>query len=274
MCRIALYASSGAGSGFEKLVECFVRGSLEDFMLKGFARGRGAHVHGWGYAYVYGSPNGMGIGFYRTSEPISYERVGHLAIPKPFDWAIAVLHSRLASDGPINVFNSHPHHFRGSGASLWLAHNGFVDKYAIAYELGAEEKEVERYSDSYFLTQWIGRSVRGAHRDGFKDAVREAVKRGFVISSLNLVAVVVDEFEERVMGVAVNYVSEDYAHAFEYYRLYTVSFGVNELAITSSTVALYLSNAHGLRVEPLDNGVIVFVYPLSNGVKVDVERLL
>lgn len=274
LCRIALYASVKELKNFKEFLRCFRLGSVSDFILNTYRKGHRSHMHGWGFAYIYSVSNDMGCMYFRTSIPIAFDNsMAVTATPRYFDWILMVLHSRLTFEEPVDVMNSHPHHFSRVGEfSIWLAHNGSVDKEKIAKELGLTDI-VRRYSDSYFLTQWIGRNMGGLNSKDIVDTIRSIVDLGVVRTSLNLVAIILDEIKRRVIGLALNFVAEESMDMLEYYRLYKVGIGNESVAIASSTIAAYLNKLYGISIEPLDNSTIVFVYPRKEGIDLEIGKI-
>lgn len=275
MCRIALYASAEDPKYLRYISRCFKLSSLNDFILDKYRRGRRAHTHGWGYAYVYSSFNELGLSLYKTSLPITVDGINIPLTPKRFDWIFMILHSRLTTEEPIDVLNSHPYYFHQPGkVSIWLTHNGSLDKERLAKDLNMENL-TNNYSDSYFLTQWLGRNISSTDiedlRNVIKDVVNKIVELDVLKSALNFVAIVLDEIEKKVLGLAVNYIAEDYTNLFDYYTLYKVDIGSKSVAIASSTVALYLNKLYGFKAEPLANRTIVITYPYKERIEVEIR---
>lgn len=187
-----------------------------------------------------------------------------------------ILHSRLTTEEPIDMLNSHPYYFHQPGkVSIWLAHNGALDKEKLAKDLNMENL-VKRYSDSYFLTQWLGKNISSTDlkdlRDVVKDAINKILDLGALRSALNFVTIILDEVEKKVLGLSVNYVAEDYMNLFEYYTLYKVDIGSKTYTIASSTVALYLNELYGFKVEPIDNHTIVLIHPNKDNIGVEIHK--
>ncbi|MEM4789741.1 MAG: class II glutamine amidotransferase [Ignisphaera sp.] len=276
MCRIALYASAEDVKYIKHISRCFKLSSLNDFVLDRYRRGRRTHTHGWGYAYIYSSFGELGLSLYKTSLPIAVDGITKPLIPNHFDWILMILHSRLTTEEPIDVLNSHPYYFHKPGkVSIWLAHNGALDKEKLAKDLGMENL-VRRYSDSYFLTQWLGENISSTDLKSIVGVVKETINRildlGALRSALNFVTIVLDEIEKKALGLSVNYVAEDYMNLFEYYTLYKVGIGSKTYTIASSTVALYLNELYGFKVEPIDNHTIILIHPGKENIEVEVHK--
>ncbi|MEM1527037.1 MAG: class II glutamine amidotransferase [Ignisphaera sp.] len=275
MCRVALYASAEDPGYLRYISRCFRLSSLNDFVLDRYRRGHRAHTHGWGYAYVYSSFNELGLSLYKTSLPITADGINMPLIPRHFDWIFMILHSRLTTEKSIDVLNSHPYYFHQPGKiSIWLAHNGSLDKEKLAKDLNMESL-TKNYSDSYFLTQWLGRNISSMDIEDFRSIIKDIVNKiaelGILKSALNFVAIVLDELEKKVLGLAINYIAEDYMNLFDYYTLYKADIGRKSVAIVSSTVALYLNKLYGFKAEPLSNRTIVIMYPHRESIEVEIH---
>jgi len=191
MCRTALYVAVSSPKGFEELVESFVEASLNDFVLHSYRRGR-SHNHGWGFAYIQGLFGDLSVMHFKTSLPIPCAREV-LAIPKRFNWLSLILHSRLTASEPVDVLSSHPFYVSIPGRlSLWLAHNGSVDKVELARELSMEAL-VDMYADSYFLTHWLAKNIEEPSVSRLVKAAEKLIELNAVKTSLNFVALVLDE---------------------------------------------------------------------------------
>jgi len=272
MCRIALYAVAGSPRGFEELVESFVEASLNDFVLHSYRKGRRSHNHGWGFACVQGLFGDLSLMHFKTSLPLPCAKEA-LVVPRRFDWLSLILHSRLTSGEPIDVLSSHPFYASVPGKlSLWLAHNGGVDKERLAKELSME-RLVDMYTDSYFLAHWLAKNIEGSSIDQLERTIKRLIELNAVKTSLNFVALILDEKEKRVLGAALNYVCGGGLDLYEYYKLYRVLVDDKALAVASSTIALYMEKRHGYKVDPLENGELLFVSP-QEGKIVTTSRML
>uniref|UniRef100_A0A7J2U4I5 Glutamine amidotransferase type-2 domain-containing protein n=1 Tax=Ignisphaera aggregans TaxID=334771 RepID=A0A7J2U4I5_9CREN len=274
MCRIGLYATLNELNSFREFLYSFVEGSANDFVLDSIKKGRRSHNHGWGYAYVYKYLNDLGVMFYKTSAPITSNMPRKIvSLPKHFNWLVMLMHSRLTSGEPIDVSNSHPYHVHIPGKlSLWLAHNGSVKKDFIARELSMLGI-VNMYSDTYFLSQWIATNISKPDINAFEDAIKHLIDLNIVETSLNLVAIVMDENNKRVFGAAVNYVVGKGLETYDYYKLYKVVVDRKTIIIASSTISLYMQRIFGFNVSELENRELVFVEPIDNELNIT-KRIL
>jgi len=130
------------------------------------------------------------------------------------------------------------------------------------------------YADSYFLAHWLARKMEGPSADQLERAVRELVRLNAVVTSLNFVALILDDVEKRASGVALNYVCGKGLEMYDYYKLYKVLVGDKALAVASSTIALYMEKWHGYEVSPLENGEVLFVSPQGDEITIVSRKLV
>jgi glutamine amidotransferase len=269
MCRIVLYASSEGRSKIMQVFRCFKLASTYDFVLDTFRRGRRSHNHGWGYAYLYKFRNDIGYMVYKSSLPISFNEI-KLAVPRYFEWILMVMHSRLTHEEPIDIVNTHPHSFSKAGkVSIWFVHNGSVDKERLAKDIGLEGM-VKNYSDSYILTQWLGENIKSLSSKELIDLITKVIDLGVVKSALNIAAILMDEVEKKVLGIAMNYVVKEYTNLYDYYALHIVEIGDRTKIIASSTVAYYLNSIYGYRTKVLENGTVIILHPVKEAIQIEV----
>lgn len=273
MCRVALYIFRGPRpAGLRAVSLSFSLASQHDVVMERYRRGRRSHNHGWGLLYVERRFEEFSLCHHRSSLPLrstELARVLRGLVGEGLDWGLLVLHSRLTGGEPINVLNSHPFHAAlEGGGHLWLAHNGSVDKAALANELGLAQLQ-ERYADSYFLTHWVARGMDEPTPEALLRSLRKIVERGLVKTALNIAAVVLGE-QGSVGAVALNYVAPGASHLGDYYRLHELSPAPGATLVASSTVAYYMRKLTGAEGRPLANGEAVVVK--AQGDEVAVER--
>ena len=274
MCRIALYTSLGSSRGLREFIESFIEASVNDFVLDSYRRGRRAHNHGWGYAYIYRVFNDLGVMHFRTSLPITSASRRAISIPRRFNWLSMIIHSRLTSAEPIDLLSSHPFHTAIPGRlSIWLVHNGAVDKGALAREMSMDNL-TDMYADSYFLTQWIARNLEKPGIEHLEKVVRGLIELGITRTSLNFIALILDEKEKNVFSIALNYVCGKGLEMYDYYKLHRIHIDERALAVASATVALYMNSFYGYEIEPLENGEALFIIPQKGRVEVISRKLV
>ncbi len=273
MCRLMLFGGSPDKQLLRLALKSFRLSAQFDVVLDSFRRGRRSHNHGWGATVVAMKFGELMISYFRTSLPILEEDFKAFArsIPRDAQWLYLLLHARLASQNqPIDALNSHPIHVSRPGAySLWLAHNGTVDKRVLAEKLGLTHL-LEKFTDTYFIAQWIARNVEGAEPKAFLESLKSLAELGVVESALNVAGIVLSEGGGRVFAFALNYVSKGGQELEEYYRLHLLK-SSSSIVIGSSTIFRYLNNFINVGGEGLRNGEAVVV-EVKNG-SLSFERL-
>ena len=156
-----MYTAVGSLKGFEGLVESFVEAPLNDFVLHSYRRGPQPRL---GLRLRPRAPRRPELHALQDLAPHTPRQRGPVT-PKHFDRLSLIPHGRLTSSEPIDVLSSHPFYVSIPGRlSLWLAHNGVLDKARLARELSMEGL-VDAHADSYFLAHRLGPKRREAkHR--------------------------------------------------------------------------------------------------------------
>ncbi len=130
MCRIFAYVGNSErelNGLYMKLRDAAAHDEMAERLNVGFTQ----HGDGWGYAIA---EEGGALHHYRTSLPI-YKDVNRIpALKGSFS---AIFHVRKASDGStIRPMFSHPFAEEDENSHTFFAHNGTLDKDALADELG------------------------------------------------------------------------------------------------------------------------------------------
>lgn len=261
MCRILHFVGIGKTGNLIKVVKGFKLATQHDVVLDRVRRGRRSHNHGWGAAYAFMKFDEMGFAHYKTSLPLLDEDVRRFVkgIPTDIQWIHMIMHSRLTSSEPINVFNSHPFHISIPGKlSLWFAHNGSVNKNLLARELGLEGL-VNSYADSFFVAYWIAKNVDRIDVESLAKTMGRIIEIGAVETSLNSVGIIVDEASNRVVSFSLNYITGEGEKNRDYYQLLRIEASEGSVVIASSTVGYYLEKLFGWIGKPLDNGEMDFI---------------
>jgi len=181
---------------------------------------RKQHGDGWGYVAVLG----RGYMYYRSEAPIWED-------PTPIPMGEVVLaHARAASPGePLGVQHAHPYMaYTPDGRLIFLAHNGSVDKKAIAQQLGLDPAP---YTDSHILALYLAK-----HWDNPQAAVEKALP--YVKTALNIAVV-------ELPGPKA-YAYTYYRGEGEYYPLYLLRLGVGKAVVSSTLLRHVDADATGL----------------------------
>jgi len=265
MCRLLLYVFKGGSTFWDKVIDSFYFASTNDTILWELT-GKKSHNHGWGYVIYRFSNNKAFLSYYKTSTPIGDDVEG-INLLKNFGELTSkaqmlIMHSRLTGEREVkNLENTHPYMEHVPGKfTLWLAHNGRVSKVNLAREVGLENY-LRQYSDTYFLTKYLARKIPMlANKRDILYVLKEIIDKGYVVSALNVVALIIFS-DEKVYGFALNYIAPEVSQREEYYRLYMISLGDNEKIVASSTFTKYFRNGE---FKGLNNGDVVF-FKLANG---------
>jgi glutamine amidotransferase len=187
------------------------------------------HGDGWGFAVV----QGPRVFYYRSSIPAWEDPT---CIPAG---DVVLAHARDASEGePVGVLHAHPYMVHADdGRTLFVAHNGSVDKRALAPLAGVGSPEL--HTDSFVLALFLARRWHAPER-----AIEEALK--YVKSALNLVVL-------ELPGARVH------VHAYykdsqnrKYYALYLAR-GGGAVAVMSSTLLRHI-DADRFEIRELESG--------------------
>jgi predicted glutamine amidotransferase len=181
------------------------------------------HGDGWGFV----AASNTGFIYYKSGLPAWED-------PTSVVMKDAVLaHARAASPGePIGPAHAHPYMvYTSDGRILFVALNGYVDKGAMAAELGIDPS---RYTDSYVLALFLARRW-----DAPQEAFKETLK--YVKTALNVAVLELPDLTAHVYTY--------YKGPREYYALYLVETD-DAKAVVSSTLLKYLD----LRGRELENG--------------------
>ncbi len=265
MCRLLMYVFKNRSTFWNKVIDSFYLASTNDTILWEIA-GKKTHSHGWGYVVYRFRKDKASISYYRTPMSISNDFEGIDTLKSlgksEYDVQILIAHSRLTGVKEVkNIENTHPYMEHVTGKfTLWLAHNGRVNKPGIAREVRLEDY-VKAYSDTYFLTKYLASKISPVV-NGYRIAnvLNEIISKGYVVSALNIVALLMVS-DEKVYGFALNYVAPRASEREKYYKLYFSSLSTNEKLIASSTFTKYFKEKE---FTALDNGDLIF-FEITNG---------
>jgi len=181
------------------------------------------HGDGWGFV----AASNAGFIYYKSGLP-AWEDPTAVVMKD-----VVLAHARAASPGePLGPTHAHPYMvYTPDGRILFMAHNGSVDKTAMAAELGIDPSH---YSDSYVLALFLAKRW-DAPQEAFKEALQ------FVKTALNVAVLELPDLTAHVYTY--------YRGPREYYALYLIETG-GAKAVVSSTLLRYLD----LRGRELENG--------------------
>ncbi len=280
MCRLGIYISVGQYKFLEEYIKSFYLASINDIVLEKLRYGRRSHNHGWGFVYIARRFNNLSLSLYKTSLPImdrDVETILKNIISLDADWIIINMHSRLTSREPIDILNSHPFYVSIPGKiSLWLIHNGSVDKEKISRILGLENVK-DLYADSYFLANLIARNLKSLDNKDIVEVFKSLIDMDITKSSLNLGILSIDEKTKEISIAILNYMVQDVLNnnnMREYYNIYIANINNKTFIAGSSTVMWYLTKIAKIAVQPLSNGELIIIKPYENSLEISSFKLL
>lgn len=179
MCR--MFCLTGDYSDdFDAIRRSFLEVTKKDPIITSKEGNFTSHDHGWGYVHQ----SGKSLDYYRSSNPV-FES----ALPD-FSSGNLIVHARKAATGePMGTMASHPHFESDDRYEVFLAHNGWFNKQAIAREMGIEKFSM--FVDSQMFLKYI-MSYNGEFEDRLNSALSDAKKKGLINSTANLMILAVD----------------------------------------------------------------------------------
>ena len=179
MCR--MFSLSGDFSNeYRKIMTSFLDVTRHDPLSTNSDGSFTSHDHGYGYVHY----DNSSLEFFRSKTPV-FESL----IPD-FTSGQFIMHARKAAPGePIGTLESHPHYEVDEDYEVFLAHNGWFDKKAIAMELGINN--YGRYVDSQLFLKYVI-SFDGEFRNRLERALSFAKEKELIKSTANLMILSID----------------------------------------------------------------------------------
>lgn len=222
------------------IIESFIKASLYDpYKLKISKKRDPRHLHGWGFLLFTYTDNYLRQFHYRSIKPVYKDHDGIYLLKDIINdksYKIMLLHSRAASQGEVNLFNTHPFHFSGKEYQYWIVHNGTMNVALLLEKLRMRKKGV---SDSYLLGRLIYESINYPSENNLIDSFREAKK--YTKTAMNTVNIFYT-IEQQLIIAVTSYISKNLFKKKEYIDYYKFLYKAsnNELILGSSTVIDYL----------------------------------
>lgn len=265
MCRIVFAVASGgeAVDALRKLVGLHLKASLYDPLLARITGEDGSHCHGYGYMLATRRGGGWVVRHSRLDaapvlagkeacqaniEAMEWEAAVLDALLEGVDDAVLLLHSRRASTGmPRGPMNAHPFKAEVLAPSLrgelYLAHNGSVDREALAGELGVD---AGGYTDSHLLALWLARRL--AAGAGLAEALGEGgakfTRTAYIVGTVLLAG-------GRAELVAASILPEGLdSERREYYRPYILRAPGFSAVVSPTLVKIGGGALRGVSIEP------------------------
>ncbi len=179
MCRM-FCLKGDYSSDFPSIARAFKAVTEKDPIITSREGNFTSHDDGWGYVHQLD----QGIDYYRSARPVFKSSM------PAFSGGNLVVHARKAAPKePMGTSACHPHLEIDEKYEVFLSHNGWFDKFALADELG--EKSPERYVDSQMFLKFI-MSFTGNFGDRLRTSTRKAKEKGYIKSSANLIILTLD----------------------------------------------------------------------------------
>jgi hypothetical protein len=109
--------------------------------------------------------------------------------------------------------------------------------------------------------------------NSFRDVVKHLIELDAVETSLNLVAIAMDENGKNVLGVAINYIAGEGLEKYDYYKLYRIDIDGKTFVVVSSTIALHVQIVFNFKMSELNNGEILFIEPTNTELNITRKTL-
>lgn len=210
------------GSDFKAITDSFLEITKNDPIITSKEGDFTSHDHGWGYV-LHDEEN---LDFFRSKTPVF-----DTTLPL-FSSGNLVMHARKAASGePMGTLACHPHFESDNRYEVFLAHNGWFDKKAIAQEL--DLNGFENLVDSQMFLKYI-MTFQGEFKNRLESALLRAKSKSMIKTTANLMILAID----RNTGHSTIYYYTDIAEREEYtnyVKLYSVK-GENWTGVFSSSI--------------------------------------
>ncbi|CUX76993.1 class II glutamine amidotransferase [Thermococcus chitonophagus] len=215
------------------LVEALIKASENDPYKA--ARGRGnQHRDGWGYVLITKEK----IEYYRSPKPIFEDEKATQLMDKLRGFGVLLLHSRAASQGGVNLFNTQPFAYGSPhGYQLFFMHNGDLIKDLLLEGLRLPKERFEKASDSYLAGMYVSLFLKDTDDNSIVE--RMALLKGVVRTSLNTGGIILEPENIKLFGTA--YMREEFLEkeAEKNYMRLLSFYSADLFAMMSSTLELY-----------------------------------
>jgi len=218
------------------------------------------HGDGWGYVLVGVLEGGEElVDHYRSTRPV-YEDPHALSklrgSAEGMAFWLVVAHSRRRAEGSVRIGNTHPLHYTWREFDMWVAHNGVVDANAISRDLGVPR--AEDTTDTYYLGEFIYRSLRSLSLSDIVEKVREASKYTKTAMNTSILFYV----KGKAILVVTSYLNPDKlgdSKVVDYYKLYLLQSLDGSATFSSSILKYYRALNEIVSGIPLQSGIVVEV---------------
>lgn len=239
MCRllISIGRIKDIRDYYKKLVMSLIKASEYDpYSVALFGPDDYSHRDGWGRLFVRVSGGNVNILLNKSIRPIFVERPSLSINDGESDSLyVDIIHSRASSIGmPVNIFSIHPFESETNcGYQLYLVHNGALNRDILLEKLGLDNESnyAKLYTDSYFLTRYIGANICDSISP---DLIKEIVN--YVDTGLNLgIVLITDSYVEVLVGSYYKYLDKP-KEMHDYYKVYKSTLGETAIYVSSTLI--------------------------------------
>ena len=125
MCRM-FCLTGNYSDDFDSIMKSFVEVTKNDPLITAKEGNFKSHDHGWGYVHH----SDESINYFRSNMPVFNSTISE------FSYGNLIIHARKAATGePLGTMATHPHFESDDQYEVYLAHNGWSNKSAIAKEM-------------------------------------------------------------------------------------------------------------------------------------------
>ena len=232
MCRLVGFKLSRNIDGLHEILGPLVSVSRYDPLLPG--KVVGGHSDGWGLS-IYDQGLG-GVLYYKSGEPLySQIRILERLIRSLRCPCKGIIHVRKASKSePLGLLYAHPFISNIDDSILALAHNGGIDKYVVAEEIGYKG-DLDKVSDTYMYFKLLIREYvkHGNIVEAIRNTINVLLRKKAVRTSINSLILFINNSTSNV------YIIEDWEHfSGDKRRYYSIGYLCKGdlVVVTSSTV--------------------------------------
>lgn len=214
-------------NGFEAIYKSLVDVAQRDPLLVDKEGKNKQHKDGWGFLNL--TRDSLFVKRVVTPLTVNSEKP---TVKK----GVVILHARLAAPNePMGILNVHPFHASDESYYVYLAHNGWFDKYQLSDNLGL--RSVEKMNDTEVFLKYV-MSFEGNLYSRLDNALKESKERGFLKGGSNIFALGIDR-NNNEPSVYYHCDQSKEREFTEYNKLYKISNGEWSAVVSSS---LTLSN--------------------------------
>ncbi|MCE4616455.1 MAG: hypothetical protein F7C09_05270 [Aeropyrum sp.] len=272
MCRMLAFHVLGPGRGLaSELVQLLPKAASDDKYERELG-GDGRHCHGYGYILVYRrsprsgwllsyergdsyNPEDLEAGCEENLKGVREAASRVASIVETAVEAYLIFHARRTEGEPRGAVHAHPFRenasLEGGLGEVFLAHNGSVDKIALASSRGFASPKI--YTDSHLVLKALAEDLKGARLEDIEGRLKASIEglKGYTRTALDLLIMMITPTSTPRLW-AYGYVRPGLSGvAREYYRpIVIVGDGIK--AYVSSTIRDLMGRMPGIAEKHID----------------------